>query len=507
MATAHAVRLGARGVTRRFGRVIANDRVDFAAAPGTIHAIVGGNGAGKTTLMRILQGLERPDEGDIIVDDQPVTFANPAESFAKGIGMVHQEFMLVPDLTLLENLILGREPMKHGLVDREAALASARALEKQAGVTLDWDVKVAQAPVHLRQILEILRLLYRGADVLILDEPTSVLAPQQVHDLLDLLRRLRREGRTIVFISHKLDEVLAIADRITVLRAGRAVANTTPAETDAAALAQLMVGEPVEHPKRTGLKVADAAPVLVVRGLAAFDTRGVKRLLGIDLDVHRGEVVGIAGVSGSGQNELVEAVTGLRRVAGGTVQFDGKDVTYAAVAARRDAGMGYLSDDRAHEGLCTAATIRDNTIAGRHRQPPFVHHGILNPRVVRDHVRQVLTRFAVVYGADTDPVSSLSGGNQQRVAIARELDCNPKLLVASQPTRGVDIAGIAAIHRQILAYRDAGGAVLLVSEELEELLALSDRIVVLHHGHVSGVLDGDRSDHAQIGRLMLGQAA
>jgi simple sugar transport system ATP-binding protein len=507
MATATAVRLGARGVTRRFGRVIANDRIDFAAAPGTIHAIVGGNGAGKTTLMRILQGLEQPDEGEIIVDDQPVRFANPAESFARGIGMVHQEFMLVPDLTLLENLILGREPMKHGLVDRAAALISARQLEKQAGVELDWDVKVAQAPVHLRQILEILRLLYRGADVLILDEPTSVLAPQQVHDLLDLLRRLRHEGRTIFFISHKLDEVLAIADRITVLRAGRAVANTTPAETDAAALAQLMVGEPVEHPHRSTAKVAGAEPVLSVRGLAALDTRGTRRLLGIDLDIRRGEIVGIAGVSGSGQDELVEAITGLRRPVAGTIAFGGTDVTHASIAARREAGIGYLSADRAHEGLCTTATIRDNVIAGSHRQPPFERHGILYPALVRDHVRAVLTRFAVIYGADTDPVGSLSGGNQQRVAIARELDRAPKLLVAAQPTRGVDIAGIASIHRQILAYRESGGSVLLVSEELEELLALSDRIVVLHHGTVSGELAGDGASLAQVGKLMLGQAA
>ncbi|HEY1719722.1 MAG TPA: ABC transporter ATP-binding protein [Magnetospirillaceae bacterium] len=507
METAKAVRLGTRGITRRFGRVVANDRIDFAAAPGTIHAIVGGNGAGKTTLMRILQGLERPDEGDIIVDDQAVRFANPAESFAHGVGMVHQEFMLVPDLTLLENLILGREPMKRGLIDHAAALAAARALEKQAGVTLDWDVKVAQAPVHLRQILEILRLLYRGADVLILDEPTAVLAPQQVQDLLALLRKLRSEGRTIVFISHKLDEVLAIADRITVLRAGRAVASTAPHETNAAQLAQLMVGEPVDHPHRTAAKSDASMPVLAVRNLAALDSRGVRRLLGIDLDVRRGEIVGIAGVSGSGQDELVAAIVGLRRVAAGTVNFDNADATYASVAARRKAGIGYLSADRAYEGLCGTATIRDNAIAGRHRETPFAQHGVLQLQYAREYVSDLLARFAVVYGADTDPVRSLSGGNQQRVAIARELARAPKLLIAAQPTRGVDIAGIAAIHRQILAYRDAGGAVLLVSEELEELLALSDRIVVLHHGMVSGELAGSHTDLAQIGKLMLGQAA
>ena len=285
MATAPAVRLGAQGITRRFGRVIACDRVDFTAAPGTIHAIVGGNGAGKTTLMRILQGLEQPDEGQVIVNDAPASLANPAAAFARGIGMVHQEFMLVQDLTLLENLILGREPVRRGMIDRATALAAAQKLAAQAGVELDWDLKVALAPVHLRQILEILRLLYRGADVLILDEPTSVLAPQQVHDLLALLRHLRDEGRTIVFISHKLDEVLAIADRITVLRAGRVVANTSPARTNAAALAQLMVGEAVENPKRPGARARTGeGPVLSVRGLGGLDARGIRRLIGVDLE-------------------------------------------------------------------------------------------------------------------------------------------------------------------------------------------------------------------------------
>lgn len=507
MEAAPSVRLGAHGITRRFGRVTACDRVDFAAAPGTIHAIVGGNGAGKTTLMRILQGLEQPDAGEIVVDGRPTVLANPAVAFARGIGMVHQEFMLVQDLTFLENLILGREPVRRGVIDRAAALAAATKLAAQAGVELDWDLKVALAPVHLRQVLEILRLLYRGADVLILDEPTSVLAPQQVHDLLALLRRLRDEGRTIIFISHKLDEVLAIADRITVLRAGRVVANTTPAESDAAALAQLMVGEAVENPRRSARVPKEGRPVLSVRGLGAVDGRGVRRLVAVDLEVRRGEVVGIAGVSGSGQEELVAAVTGLRRAASGTILLDGADVTSSSVAARRDAGIGYLSADRAHEGLCLPATIRDNVIAGNHRIPPYANRGVLHPNLVRGHVRAVLARFSVVFGADTDPVSSLSGGNQQRVVIARELDRQPKILVAAQPTRGVDIAGIAALHRQILAYRESGGAVLLISEELDELLALSDRIIVLHHGTVAGELEGERADSIQIGKMMLGQAA
>jgi ABC-type uncharacterized transport system ATPase subunit len=506
-----AVRLGARAVTRRYGNVIANDGIDFAASPGSIHAIVGGNGAGKTTLMRILQGLERPDEGSVIIDDHPVILADPAEAFARGIGMVHQEFMLVESLTLLENLILGREPLRRGVIDRAAALAAAERLAASAGVALDWSATVAEAPVHLRQIVEILRLLYRGTDVLILDEPTAVLAPQQVQDLLALLRRLRDEGRTIIFISHKLDEVRAIADRITVLRAGRVVAATTPAAADVRALARLMIGEPVEQPQRPQRPTLGGGPLLSVRGLCVCDARGVQRLAGIDLDINAGEVVGIAGVAGSGQDELVAAVVGLRRAVAGTITFDGTDITACSVAARRQAGIGYVSADRAHEGLCLAASIRDNLIAGRHRAPPFARHGVLRPATIRAQTRRVLERFSVVYDDAGDAVGSLSGGNQQRVAMARELDRTPRLLVAAQPTRGVDIAGIAFIHARILAYRGTGGAVLLVSEELEELLALADRIVVLHRGRIGGVVEGSikrrRDDIERIGRIMLGAAA
>ena len=502
-----AVRLGARAITRRFGRVVACDRVDFAASPGSIHGIVGGNGAGKTTLMRILQGLEQPDGGSVIVDDVPVVLADPAAAFARGIGMVHQEFMLVDSLMLLENLILGREPARRGVIDRAAALAAAERLAALAGVQLDWDATVAEAPVHLRQTVEILRLLYRGADVLILDEPTSVLAPQQVHDLLALLRNLRDEGRTILFISHKLDEVLAVADRITVLRAGRVVATTAPAQTDVASLARLMVGEAVAPPRRVVHAPARGASVLSVRGLGAQDARGVRRLISVDFDVHPGEIVGVAGVGGSGQDELVAALVGLRRSAAGSIVLDGADVTGASVAARRRVGIGYVSADRAHEGLSLQASIRDNVLAGRHRDAPLARHGVLYPSVMRAHVGKVLALFSVIYGDVADPIASLSGGNQQRVAIARELDRAPRVLVAAQPTRGVDIAGTAFIHARILAYRDAGGAVLLVSEDLDELLALADRILVLHRGVLGGAVEGARADRVGIGRMMLGEAA
>ena len=502
------VRIGARAVTRCFGGVTANDAIDLAAAPGTILGVVGGNGAGKTTLMRILQGLEQPDEGAVIVNDEPIRLADPADAFARGIGMVHQEFMLVEDLTLLENLILGREPAgRGGVIDRRAALAEARRLASIAGVALDWDLKVAQAPVHLRQILEILRLLHRGVDVLILDEPTAVLAPQQVRDLLSLLRRLRGEGRTILFISHKLDEVLNVCDRIVVLRAGKVVANTAPGEADIARLAQLMVGEPVEFPRRAPRARTDDAPVLSLRDLKALDARGVAKLAGIDLDLRPGEVVGIAGVSGSGQDEIVAVAAGLRRPSAGRVVVAGRDATALSVSARREAGVGYISADRAHEGLCLSESIETNVIAGRHRAPPFARHGLLRWSAIRTHVHSALERFGIIYGDQADPARSLSGGNQQRVVIARELDRNPRALIAAQPTRGVDIAGIAYIHRQLLAFSEAGGAVLLVSEELEELLALADRIVVLYRGRIVGELAGAERSVSRIGRLMLGEAA
>jgi general nucleoside transport system ATP-binding protein len=506
--TRSSVRLGARGIIKRFGQVIANDRVDFSAAPGSIHALVGGNGAGKTTLMRILQGMEQPDQGTVIIDDAPVRLANPADAFRNGIGMVHQEFMLVEDLTMLENLILGAEPvMSGGLIDRKAAYAAAKTAAAQAGVKLDWDTRVAQAPVHRRQILEILRLLYRGADVLILDEPTSVLAPQQVNDLLALLRKLRQEGRTVIFISHKLDEVLAVADDITVLRAGRVAGAVKPGGTSAAKLGAMMVGEEIEFPRRTAHTLAGREPVLAVQGLAALNTGGVARLNGIDLVIRPGEVVGVAGVAGNGQDELVAAIVGLIQPTAGSVTLDGCDVTNWSIAARREGGLGYISADRAREGLCLSATIADNLIAGRHRTPPVERMGVLRPSVIRAHARHALDTFSVVRRDEADPVRSLSGGNQQRVVIARELGRAPKLLVAAQPTRGVDIAGIAFIHREILAYRENGGAVLLISEELDELFQLSDRIVAIHRGSIAGEMGAEQADIGKIGRLMLGEAA
>ncbi len=500
------VRLGARGITRRFGALTANDHIDFSARPGTIHAIVGGNGAGKSTLMRILQGMDQPDEGAIIVNDEEVTLAGPGDAFRRGIGMVHQEFMLVNELTLLENLILAREPVTAGgIIDRAAALKAGEALAATAGVTLDWHQRVQDAPVHARQILEILRLLYRGADVLILDEPTAVLAPQQIRELLVLLKRLRDDGRTIVFISHKLDEVMEISDDITVLRTGRVITSGPAGATSKAQLAQQMTGEILREV--TARPMRQGETLLEVERVGLTDGRGIRRLDGIDLTIAAGEIVAVAGVSGNGQDELIGSVTGLAAISEGSLHFRGRDMTHLSLHARRGLGLAYLSPDRAHEGLCLEASITDNVIAGHHRRPEFLRAGILKLRAIRDHAERQLDRFSVRRDSSALPVSSLSGGNQQRVAIARELDGAPALLVACQPTRGVDIHGIAAIHECLLDYRDAGGAVLLVSEELEEIIALADRIVVLFNGEIRGELRRGEADVESIGRLMLGEAA
>ena len=499
------VRLGAQGLTRRFGPVVANDGVDFAVAPGTIHAIVGGNGAGKSTLMRILQGVDRPDEGEVILDDQPVRLAGPADAYRRGVGLVHQEFTLAPPLTLLENLILAREPMSRGLIDRRAALRAAQALAASAGVRLNWSLRAADAPVHVRQSLEILRLLYRGADVLILDEPTAVLAPAQIADLLALMRKLKGEGRTMLFVSHKLDEVMSVADAVTVMRAGRIVMTTTPSQTTAEALAEAMVGEPVETPRIAARRAPEGAPILCALGLSGHDASGAERLAPVDLDIFPGEIVGVAGVSGNGQDELVACLAGVAAPTAGSLVFAGAEMSGAPTAAFRAAGIGYVSADRAEEGLCQSASLSDNYLAGREAE--LARGGFLRKGAIAAKARAALAAHKVRYGRLSDPAATLSGGNQQRLVLARELDRAPKLLVAAQPTRGVDIAGSAFIHGELAAFRDRGGAVLLVSESLDEVLALSDRVLAIYNGRFVGELPRGAATVEAVGRLMLGRKA
>ncbi len=503
-----AVRIGARALTRRYGSLVANDGIDLSVKPGTIHAIVGGNGAGKSTLMRMLQGVDFPDDGTVILNDEPVRLKGPADAFTRGVGMVHQEFMLAAPLTLLENLILAREPTRRdGLIDWRAAETEATRLAATAGVTIDWRATAADAPIHVRQILEILRLLYRGADVLILDEPTAVLAPLQIEELLRLMQKLKAEGRTILFISHKLEEVLKCADAITVMRAGRVVANTTASATSVDELARAMVGEATPVTRIEARAPASREPLLSLSRLVARDPMGFERLGPVDIDIRPGEIVGVAGVGGNGQDELVACAAGILAPLAGTIRFAGADLAGAPTARFRAQGIGYLSADRAHEGLCLSAPLTENFIAGREDDPAFSRFGFLRPGAIRAETAAALKRLGVRYGAVSDPASSLSGGNQQRLAIARELARAPKLLVAAQPTRGVDIAGTAFIHNLIAAFRDQGGAVLMVSESLDEILSLSDRILCLFNGAVVGELARSEANVETVGRLMLGRKA
>jgi simple sugar transport system ATP-binding protein len=486
------VRLGARDVSRAFGSVHANSGISMAVRAGTVHAVVGENGAGKTTLMRILYGLDQPDSGTVVVNDQPVRLRGPAAGIGHGIGLVQQELAIMPSLTLLENLVLGMEPRRAGRIDWAVARAQADVLAAESGVEVPWEARAGSVSVSVRQQVEILRAMRRGADVLILDEPTAALAPAQVAELLRLLAGLREAGRTVVFISHKLDEVLAIADDITVLRGGKVVASRAAAGLSRQSLVELVVGEhvptgPVVASARTGPEVLAVNLSSPVRA---------------SLNVHAGEIVGVAGVAGNGQDELVECVVGLRACTG-TILLSGNDIVDQPVDNRRAAGLGYISGERRTEGLSMDASLADNVIAGVHRT--LGRRGWLSRALVRTHVRRVLDGYSVRYGRTSAPARTLSGGNQQRLVIGRELDRRPRMLVAAGPTRGVDIAGTEFIHAKLRELRAGGSAVLLVSEQLDELLSLSDRVVVLHRGEVAGEVPGGPESRTAVGNLMLGR--
>ena len=500
-----ASRLGVAEITKSYARaVVALDRVSLEIATGQVHAIVGENGAGKSTLMRILQGLEQPDAGSVVIDGAAVRLRGARDAMQRGIGMVHQEFMLVPNLTLLENFALGTEPLRRGgLIDWVRSRETADRLTQQAGVVVDWSRQASDAPVHIRQIVEITRLLSRGAETIILDEPTSILAPRQVEDLFHMLRVLRREGATILFISHKLKEVMALADVVTVMRKGKAVATRAVAETGIGELTELMVGESVAQAMRSTAQTRGTHPVLVVRSLEAWDDRGICRLAGVDLDVYPGEIHGIAGISGNGQDELVECLAGLRTPDRGEIRKNDKILAGMGNGGMRSHGIAYVSPDRGQEGLSLAASIEHNSIAGSHRTAAFSVRGWLRPGRIRAAARERLANLEVVYGSLKDPAQSLSGGNQQRLVFARELAASPEVMIVAQPTRGVDVKGIAAIHNLLCAFRDRGGAVLLVSEELEELIVLADRISVIAEGRIVGSLPGREASLEDVGRLML----
>jgi len=491
------------GITKTFGAVTANDGVDLAVRAGEIHALVGENGAGKTTLMKILFGLYRPDAGVVRVDGRPVAMSGPRVAIEHGIGMVHQHFMLLDSLSVAENIVLGMEPVRAGLFDRAAARRLTAELSLRYGLRVDPDAPVRDLSVGLRQRVEILKALARGVRVLILDEPTAVLTPQETDELFAVLKGLVAQGMTIILITHKLREVMAVSDRVTVMRLGRTVATVDTARTSPAELTSMMIGQASIPAVRKGpSRPGDEA--LRVDDLRALDDRGVPALRGVDVSVRAGEIVGVAGVEGNGQSELVEALTGLRTVTGGRVMVRGRDMTNGTTRAIREAGVAYIPEDRLRQGVAAAGSIRDNLALDGYYHRPLAHGPWLSPRRVAAYARGLVARYDIRTRDPRLPVSSLSGGNMQKLVVARELGTEPRLLIAAQPTRGVDIGAIAAIHARIVAERDRGAAVLLVSAELSEILALSDRIAVMYEGRVTGLFAAGTVTEHELGLYMLG---
>lgn len=498
--------LEVRNITKRFPGVLANDHISFTLELAEIHAFLGENGAGKSTLMNILYGLYDPDEGEIFINGRKVTIRGPNDAIRQGLGMVHQHFMLVPTLTVAENVMLGTEIVRGMLLDEEKANRRILQISKQYGLAVPPDALVQDLPVGVQQRVEIIKTLYRGADILILDEPTAVLTPQEADDLFVTLHSLVQQGKSLIFISHKLREVLEIADRITILRRGRVVGTTTPAETNEAGLAAMMVGREViltvpKEPKEAG------APVLQVRDLVVLDDRHTVAVDGLSLEVRSGEVLGIAGVQGNGQTELVEALTGLRPVQSGQVRLTGHDTTRAVPRRVIEGGVAHIPEDRHRHGLVLSYPVRDNMVLSTYYLSPYAKGIVINEGIIDEHAKRLVREFDVRTPSTLTLCSTLSGGNQQKVVVAREFSRPIKLLIASQPTRGLDVGSIEFIHKEIIGKRDEGIGVLLVSAELDEIMALSDRIAVMFKGKVIATLPAATATREQLGLLMAGIVA
>jgi simple sugar transport system ATP-binding protein len=491
-----------RGITKRYPGVVANDHISLDVRRGEIHALLGENGAGKTTLMNVLYGLARPNEGQILLDGKTVDIEGPSDAIARGISMVHQHFMLVPVLSVAENVVLGAETMARGpFLDRREANKRIAKLASQFGFALDPEAKVGSLSVGQQQRVEILKALYRDARILVLDEPTAVLTPQETDEIFALLRKLADDGRSIIFISHKLYEVLAIADRITVIRRGRVIGERKPTETTEAELAELMVGREVELTVDRGTSHPGES-LLRVEGLRVADDRRHEVVPDATFQIRAGEILGIAGVAGNGQDELIEALIGLRRPMAGKVTLAGRDVTGASPRTMNEAGVGYVPGDRHRFGLILAFPVYDNLILTSYYRPPFSRGILREDSAVLDSAGKQVSRFDIRVPSPTVATSTLSGGNQQKVVVAREFDRPLKLLVLDQPTRGLDVGSIEFIHRQIIAKRDAGTAVLLVSAELDEVMEVSDRIAVMYRGRIVADMDGRTADRNRVGLLM-----
>jgi simple sugar transport system ATP-binding protein len=497
-----------RGLSKRFGTCVANDGVNLRVAPGTIHGIVGENGAGKSTAMKMLYGLYRPDAGEILINGKACTWSTPADAIATGIGMVHQHFMLAGPHTAVDNILLGAEPTHLGFINRKEARRQLDVLSKEYGLQVDWEQPVEKLPVGIQQRVEILKLLYRNANILILDEPTAVLTPQESDALFRNLKPLRNRGKTILLITHKLKEVMALTDRVTVFRGGKVTGEVETARTNSQELANLMMGRKVllkvEVPKANPLPEL----ALEVTNLSLNGSGGDRtRLSDVSFAVKRGEIVGIAGVEGNGQSELLQAVLHPRDPdcrSSGTVSFMGHDVTNWSAREIRHLGVAVIPEDRQNEGLLLERVVSENFLLGLHRDPEFSHRGVLNSRKLTTVAARALEEYDVRPAELTIPAAKLSGGNQQKLIIAREFHRDPKVLIAAQPTRGVDIGAIGSIHKRIVRARDEGAGVLLISAELDEILTLSDRILVMFEGKIVGEFLRGSADETTLGLRMAG---
>ncbi|MDR6938638.1 ABC transporter ATP-binding protein [Arcanobacterium hippocoleae] len=496
------MKLELKGITKRFGPLVANDHIDLVVEEGQIHALLGENGAGKSTLMNVLYGLYDPDEGEILLDGKPVKFKGPGDAVAAGIGMVHQHFMLIPVFTVAESIALGYEPTKKaGLIDLKKARQTVLEVSKRFGFDLDPDAYIEDLPVGAQQRVEIVKALSRDAKVLILDEPTAVLTPQETDELMEIMKQLAASGTSIVFITHKLREVRAVADEITVIRRGKVVGQASPTSSEAE-LATKMVGRPVMMKvEKTPAKIGEIG--LELENLSVFDESGALAVNDVSFVINRGEVLAIAGVQGNGQTELAQAVIGISPTAAGKIKLAGKNISGQSVKANLEEGIGYVPEDRSKDGMIAAFSIAQNLVLDQYRHAPFSRGLALNSGAMIRNAEEKVTEFDIRLTSIHDPISTLSGGNQQKVVVAREIGRQLQLLVVNQPTRGVDVGSIEFIHQRIVAERDAGTPVLLVSSELDEVVALADKIAVMYRGAIMGIVPAD-TPRDVLGLMMAG---
>lgn len=492
-----------KNITKRFPGVLANDNVNFELEKGEIHALLGENGAGKTTLMNCLYGFLQADEGEIFINGKKVDVTDPNVAIAHGIGMVHQHFMLVPPFTVTENIILGMEPALNKMIDYKKARKDVKEISDKYGLRVDPEAKVRDITVGMQQRVEILKALYRGADILILDEPTAVLTPQEVEELVKIMESLTDEGKAIIFITHKLKEVKAIADRVTVIRSGKWIDTVETDSVTTNELANMMVGREVilEVEKE---KAKEGEVVLEVEDLYARDNRGIMALNGASFKVKRGEILGIAGVDGNGQTELTEVLSGLRKKESGTIRFKGREIKKPQTKRLFEEGISHIPEDRQRRGLVMDFTLYENLILGRHDRKPYARGINLNYKKIKEEARRLIKEFDVRTPSENVEAKSLSGGNQQKLIIAREFDREPDLLIASQPTRGIDVGAIEYIHNKLIEQRDNNKAILLLSLELDEILALSDRVAVIYEGKIVDIFDVEEATEEKLGLMMAG---